>query len=246
MAIFRESPLVGAMSGRIGGAVAVRSKTGPVVRHRPAKITATSQSALAARADFSNTAKDWRQLSTADARAWNDFAAAHPEANRLGVSRLLTGFQWFMRGSRVLWYQTATGVILYLNITPVWEWNWTTTTLYLDAAYATTTRNNPTGFGTGAIGSQIWTDTQKTASINVQNEVAALIDVTAQELSTNDVDTTALGNSTTAQVYALANANGTFFQARNPATLRLQTYMHVAADKTISLAGSLDTTQTLT
>ena len=246
MAIFRESPLVGAMSGRLGGSVAVRGRTGPVIRHRPLKVTATSAAAQAARCDFSNTAKDWASLTAAEARAWNDFATAHPEANRLGVSRLLTGFQWFMRGSRVLWLQTATGVKLYLNITPVWEWNWSTETLYLDAAYEFTTRENPSGFGTGAIGSQVWSDTQKTASINVSNQVAALIDVTGQEFSCNDFTTRALAGSTTAQVHALANASGTYFQAWRPSTFKLETYMFVATDLTISIAGDLNTLTTLT
>lgn len=246
MAIFREGSIIGAISGRLGGSVAVRARSGPVIRHRPAKVTTTTTAAKDARADFSNTAKDWRNLSAADIRAWATFAAAHPETNRLGVSRLLTGFQWFMRGSRVLWLQTANGVRLYLNITPVWEWSWTTETLFIHAPYEITTRENPTGVSHGPIGSQIWTDTLKIASLNAVNQVAALIDLTNQTISTNDITTRALADQTTSQVYALTNAAGTYFQARNPATLRLETYMFIAPDLTISLAGDVDTTQTLT
>lgn len=246
MAIFRESPIIGAVSGRLGGIVAARSKSGPVLRHRPAKITSTSERAQAARADFGNTAKDWNQLTAAEAKAWDDFARAHPLPNRLGVSRLLTGFQWFMRGGRVLWYQTATGVRLYLNVQPAWEWDWSTQTLYLDSRFDVDTTRNPTGRSSGYIGSVVWTAAQKTVSLNCNNAIAALIDLTNPAFDCNAIDTTALAASSTAQVYLAGDANYTYFQAWNPATLQLETYMAIGSDLTISLAGSLDTTQSLT
>jgi hypothetical protein len=240
MAIFRQSPFVGALSGRLGGAIAAQTKQGQVLKHRPAKINRQTEASLAARAAFANLTRNWQQLTDAERREWNLFASNKPLVNRLGVSRLLTGFQWFMKGATFQWQQTANGIILYAGTVQVWEWDWSAETLTLNGAYDIDATQAFAGTGYGPISAPVWTTTQKTLSLNVDSATQAIIDLTASMFYVRDVDTTALASSTTTQLPAVAVAGYTYFQAWRASTAQLETYMAIDDDGIITLAGSLD------
>lgn len=241
MAIFRQSPFIGALSGRLGGAVAAQTKQGQVLKHRPAKINRPTEAALAARAAFANLTRDWANLSAAERREWNLFASQRPRVNRLGVSRLLTGFQWFMKGATFQWEQTANGIILYAGTVQIWEWDWSTETLTLNSTYDIDATQAFAGTGYGPISAPLWTTTQKTLSLNVHSATQAIIDLTASLFYVRDIDTTALASSTTSQLPAITTTNYTYFNAWKASTAQLETYMTIDTTGIITLAGSLNT-----
>lgn len=95
--IARASALIGALSGSLGSVTAKNTRTGLVLAHRPAKINQQTGRQLAQRADYNRALGDWRALSNADRTAWRRLASTFPHTNSLGVSRALSGFQFFMK-----------------------------------------------------------------------------------------------------------------------------------------------------
>lgn len=97
MAIFRPGPLVGGISGSLGGVTFVTSRTRQVVRKRPAKINQQTGPQLAARNFHVAMQRAWQDFSQSTRDAYNAIAPTIPYIDRLGVTRYYSGVQLFMK-----------------------------------------------------------------------------------------------------------------------------------------------------
>ena len=93
MAIVRPGPLVGAISGAVGGVTFVSGRGSPVVRHRPAMRTVSSPSLAAARGSMQSVRNFWKTLTDEQQDSWTTTARDTPHTNRLGVTSPISGFQ---------------------------------------------------------------------------------------------------------------------------------------------------------
>lgn len=245
MAIYRDSPIIGPISGALGGTVIARSKAGPVLKHRPAKITRHTPAALAARARFADQTRAWARLTEEEREDWRQFARQHPTTNRLGIARPLTGFQWFLKRGNLAWDPTADGVTLHAGLAGIWTWSWTTATLYLDAGFDVQTSGPPAAAGIDPIYAPVWTSTAKALAICVAGIQQTYIAITDRIFTSWNITTHALESSTTNPAPAVAEGDYSYFNAWRPSTGQVETYMAVSNTGTISLAGSLDLTQTI-
>ena len=99
MAIFRPSALVGALSGRVGGAEFVIGRGAPYVRKAQHKIKHQSPSRLDAQAIYTQAVRAWENLTDTQRRTWRALAQIQPLKNRLGLPRTMTGFEAYMRSA---------------------------------------------------------------------------------------------------------------------------------------------------
>ncbi len=101
MAIFRTGPLIGGISGSIGGVTFVNARGSKVVRFRPPKRKTEQQFRIAgtpgARAALAITVKAWGNLSDANRINWQAAARDFNFTNRLGQSSALSGLQFFIK-----------------------------------------------------------------------------------------------------------------------------------------------------
>lgn len=93
MAIYRNSPLIGGISGSIGAMTFVNSSRGIVVRTRPLKKRFTTEASSIQTSKNALLRLRWSQLTDAQRLAWTSIAATITRTNRLGQSRTLSGFQ---------------------------------------------------------------------------------------------------------------------------------------------------------
>jgi len=100
--IVRLSAIVQAVSGSIGGATFVRTKTGTVVRPRSLPTRRTSALAAANKAKMFSARLRWRELTDAQRRSWRAAALTVKTFNRLGEKRSLSGFQLFIQHAMFL------------------------------------------------------------------------------------------------------------------------------------------------
>lgn len=96
MAIFEPGSLIGAISGNVGGASFANRSGSKVVRkpRRPSRTNAEriiNQQTL-----ITNIARQWRDLTELERAAWRTAAANRPIPNRLGVSRAISGYQYYV------------------------------------------------------------------------------------------------------------------------------------------------------
>lgn len=97
MAIVKPSPLVGAIAGPVGGVTFVSSGRGMHVRGLANTVHRLSAGQGEARGVLSRATLAWRGLTDVQRSAWRAGASAIVERNALGVSRALTGFEFFVR-----------------------------------------------------------------------------------------------------------------------------------------------------
>lgn len=91
MAIFTPGPAVGAISGSIGGTVFSHNKGGPYIRNRTIPTKATSEYAIAQKAEMAQVAQAWQAEDAASRVAWSEWAKTNPITNALGQSRTVPG-----------------------------------------------------------------------------------------------------------------------------------------------------------
>lgn len=96
MAIIRPGPLVGGISGTVGGLVFVAGKRSPTVRPRPAPSFKSSTTLQPARSRFAQLMNHWRGLTDDEKAAWATSAVQYPTTNALGVTSPTTGFRHFI------------------------------------------------------------------------------------------------------------------------------------------------------
>lgn len=96
MAIIRPSPIVGAISGSLGGQTFVNSKTGLIARIRTHHRPNQAANLLAQHTRFATVSRRWRTITTQDREAWKALARQSPQTNRLGVTSPRTGYGLYL------------------------------------------------------------------------------------------------------------------------------------------------------
>ena len=96
------SSLVEKGSGKLGKDVIVNGRNGPYLRLRVKPRNPKSPAQMTGRGLMTALTREWRGLPTLTKAAFNDFAAVTPTSSNLGVKRVLTGFQWFVKINRPL------------------------------------------------------------------------------------------------------------------------------------------------
>lgn len=97
MAIFTPGPLIGAITGNIGGLNFVLARSGPVVRQRIRRTKSTDPRRAATQQGMQLVRKSWRNLTDSQRTAWRQAALSVPHTNRLTITSNLTGFALFVR-----------------------------------------------------------------------------------------------------------------------------------------------------
>lgn len=89
--------LLSAISGRIESAEYAMTRNGVVAKHRkpPRRLDRPKQ--IEARTVFARRISDWHTMTDAAKTEWNAYASSHPVTNRLGQSKYITGFNWFLK-----------------------------------------------------------------------------------------------------------------------------------------------------
>lgn len=105
MAKLKLSGFLSGVSGRSGNAVYRYTKNGTELCDRPFVNNPKSAAQTAVRSAFSKVTKQWKSLSSAQAAAWNAYAASITETEQVtGAKTKRSGFNWFVSlGARYLW-----------------------------------------------------------------------------------------------------------------------------------------------
>ena len=91
MAIFTPGPVVGQISGRIGGSVYSRNRGGPYIRNGAIPTVSTSIYAENAKQRLAIYSAYWASLTDPQRLAWKNWAKQNPITNRLGHKIMLSG-----------------------------------------------------------------------------------------------------------------------------------------------------------
>jgi hypothetical protein len=97
MAIIRTAPLIGAISGNLGGVCFVQSKSGPVIRTRNRRLKQNDKRHYQIRALFQQLRNAWRNLTDNQRTAWRQATISVPNTNRLGLTSTISGYQLFIK-----------------------------------------------------------------------------------------------------------------------------------------------------
>lgn len=97
MAIFRPGPLVGAISGPVGGVDFVAASKGTIVRQRRRRTIPSSPRLQRSQTRFTQNTRLWSRMEPSTRNAWDSAAAGFTLPNRLGQHVHLSGFQLFMK-----------------------------------------------------------------------------------------------------------------------------------------------------
>jgi len=97
MAIFTPGIAVGQISGRVGGSVFSHNRGGAYVRNGSIPSVSQTAAALQAKAALAAASQIFSNLSDADAATWREYAANHPQTNRLGRSHVLSASNWCVK-----------------------------------------------------------------------------------------------------------------------------------------------------
>lgn len=100
MAIFRPGPLIGAISGPIGGVAFVVASKGTIVRQRRRRTSRTTVNLQRSQSVFTATLRLWPKMLPSTRAAWNAAASNYTLPNRLGEHVHLSGFQLYMKFRR--------------------------------------------------------------------------------------------------------------------------------------------------
>lgn len=100
--LYTSGLAVGQMSGKLGGIVASRNRSGSYFRNRAMGTNPNSPRQNAVRNIFANIANRWGNVLTEDQHEeWITYANAIGWKNRLGEDIILTGYNMFLRSNAV-------------------------------------------------------------------------------------------------------------------------------------------------
>ena len=105
--------LCSAISGRLGGIEFAMAREGIVVKRRKPPRPFDSVKQIEAATVFARRVSDWHQMTPEAMLQWTAFANTHPVRNRLGETRYLSGYNWFLKGM-----DSEDGILLPYGITP--------------------------------------------------------------------------------------------------------------------------------
>lgn len=96
MAISRQGPIVGPISGLLSGAVFYQGARSGAIGRQPTPAPSASQEQHRRRAALLTAQSKWRGLHDLQHKLWNTFAATLPWSNRLGVRRPISGYNAYL------------------------------------------------------------------------------------------------------------------------------------------------------
>lgn len=103
MALIMPGPLVGDLSGAVGGVVFARGRGGLTARNRTTPLNPQSVRQSEIRQSLATVTNRWTTVLTEEQReAWTIYADNVPVQNRLGQQRHLSGQQMYIRGNVLL------------------------------------------------------------------------------------------------------------------------------------------------
>lgn len=99
MALVTPSPIIGAISGKIGSSVFAHSSAGQTIRSTPRVIKHHSSQSLALKAALARTHNTWHSVTESEYLSWRSYAENHTRTNALGTRQPITAHQMFLRQS---------------------------------------------------------------------------------------------------------------------------------------------------
>jgi len=90
-------PMVGQISGSIGGATWSHNRFGYYIRQKVKPILVSTPETARQRTLFQDVTSDWQGLGTPSQQAWKSWAQNNPVMDTMGTSQILTGHQAYMR-----------------------------------------------------------------------------------------------------------------------------------------------------
>lgn len=97
MAIMSPGPLAGAISGDVGGICFSNPAGSMVVRKKRRQNSLSSRTNSLNQSNMMIITNGWRSLSEENKKTWRNEAQNLTFSNRLGISRQLSGYQYFMK-----------------------------------------------------------------------------------------------------------------------------------------------------
>lgn len=96
-ALIKLTAVVDNISGKLNGTVFARNKGGHYMRSKSNPVNPQTDFQMNVRGDFGAMATAWRALTQAQRNAWDAAAADFPYQNKLGDTKILSGFNLFMK-----------------------------------------------------------------------------------------------------------------------------------------------------
>ena len=127
MALIKLTAIVDNISGKLNGTVFAKKKGGQYMRSKSKPTNPRTAQQMAVRGAFGAISAAWRSLPEAARNAWNEIASDFPYINKLGDSKVLSGFALHQKlnrnvgivGADALQYPPAPqGVASISEITP--------------------------------------------------------------------------------------------------------------------------------
>lgn len=97
MAITRPGSIIGAISGAVGATIFKHTRAGAVAGQRGRRRNMQTTKQLSARAALQRSILAWKALTDTQRQEWRNAAAAKFFANRLGVPRHISGYQYYLK-----------------------------------------------------------------------------------------------------------------------------------------------------
>lgn len=92
MALIKLTAIVDNISGKLNGTVFAKNKGGHYMRSKSKPTNPRTAQQMAVRGAFGAISSAWRSLPEAARNAWNEIASDFPYINKLGDSKVLSGF----------------------------------------------------------------------------------------------------------------------------------------------------------
>lgn len=96
MALVQLSSIVTAIKGSVGGTTYSNTRSGTAVKARLTGRKSINSKQLAALNSNKAPLVAWSELSFGPKQNWNDFASVYTFTDRFGVTKVLTGLNWFV------------------------------------------------------------------------------------------------------------------------------------------------------
>lgn len=97
MAKFLPGPIIGAISGSIGGSTYSKNRYGLYVRNRSIPVNPGTKYQLSQRGAIAAISQSWQYLSPDEQQAWRTWAQNNPVTDALGSAQVLTGHAAYVR-----------------------------------------------------------------------------------------------------------------------------------------------------
>lgn len=120
MAKVMLGPVVGMISGSVGGGTWSHNRYGTYLRRRATPTKSYTDEAMMAKGRMTTATQAWQGISVALQKAWNGYAAANPVAGSLGQAQALTGHVAYV-GSHIRSGMAALGPLTDPPILPAPE-----------------------------------------------------------------------------------------------------------------------------